>query len=102
MFARERKEALLIYMRQHKKASIQELSEEFHVTGATIRTDLRELEGQGLLIRTHGGAILNQSEVEKESQLHLRRGIYSEEKRRIGNLARQFVKIGRASCRERV
>ena len=94
MFARERKEALLIYMRQHKKASIQELSEEFHVTGATIRTDLRELEGQGLLIRTHGGAILNQREVEKESQLHLRRGIYSEEKRRIGNLARQFVNEG--------
>ena len=29
MFARERKESILIYMRQHKKASIKELIEEF-------------------------------------------------------------------------
>ena len=94
MFARERKEALLLYMRQHKKAGIQELSAEFGVTGATIRTDLREMEKQGILIRTHGGAILNQEEVEKESQLHLRRRIYSEQKRQIGSLARQFVREG--------
>ena len=94
MFARERKEALLIYMRQHKKASIRELSEEFHVTGATIRTDLKEMEQQELLIRTHGGAILNQQSVEKESQLKLRRGIFYDEKRRIGKLARQFVNEG--------
>lgn len=43
MFARERKEAVLIYLKQHKKANIQELVDEFQVTGATIRTDLREL-----------------------------------------------------------
>lgn len=49
MFARERKEAVLIYLKQHKKANIQELVDEFQVTGATIRTDLRELEKQGWL-----------------------------------------------------
>ncbi len=94
MFARERKEALLIYMRQHKKASIRELSAEFQVTGATIRTDLRELEAEGLLIRTHGGAILNQGSVEKENRLALRKGIYSEEKRQIAKKAREFVNDG--------
>lgn len=94
MFARERKEALLIYMRQHQKASIHELTKEFHVTGATIRTDLRELEAEGLLIRTHGGAILNQEIVEKESQLNLRKEIYFEEKRRIAKKAREFVEEG--------
>lgn len=94
MFARERKEALLIYMQQHKKASIRELSGEFSVTGATIRTDLRELEGEGLLIRTHGGAILNQDTVEKESKLALRHEVYAGEKRRIGKRARDLVEEG--------
>lgn len=94
MFARERKEELLIYMRQHKKASIHELANEFHVTGATIRTDLRELEAEGLLIRTHGGAILNQETVEKESLLALRKEIYYEEKRCIAKKAREFVNEG--------
>lgn len=94
MFARERKEALLIYMRQHKKASIRELSGEFKVTGATIRTDLREMEAEGLLIRTHGGAILNQGTVEKENRLALRKGIYYEEKRQIARKAREFVNEG--------
>lgn len=94
MFARERKEALLIYLRQHKKASIRELAGEFEVTGATIRADLRELEAEGLLIRTHGGAILNQSTVEKENRLALRKEIYYEEKRRIAKKAREFVNEG--------
>ena len=55
MFARERKEAVLIYLKQHKKANIQELVDEFQVTGATIRTDLRELEkaGKALVLRPH-------------------------------------------------
>ncbi|MCI5622766.1 DeoR/GlpR family DNA-binding transcription regulator [Anaerostipes sp.] len=94
MFARERKESILIYMRQHKKASIKELIEEFHVTGATIRTDLRELESEGLLIRTHGGAILNQETVERENLLALRKEIYYDEKRRIARKAMDFVEEG--------
>ncbi len=55
MFARERKEELLAYMRVHKRAGIHELSEEFHVTGATIRSDLSELEKEGHLIRHRWG-----------------------------------------------
>lgn len=94
MFARERKEALLIYLKQHKKANIQELIDEFHVTGATIRTDLRELEKAGLVIRTHGGAVLNQDKIEKESNLALRHEIYTGEKRRIGKKALDFVEEG--------
>jgi len=34
------------------------LAEEFGVSPSSIRTDLNELEGQGILKRTHGGAIL--------------------------------------------
>lgn len=94
MFARERKEALLIYLKQHKKATIQEFVDEFHVTGATIRTDLRELEKAGLVIRTHGGAVLNQDKIEKESNLAMRHEIYTVEKRKIGKKAIDFVEEG--------
>lgn len=94
MAARERKESILLYLKQHKKANIQELTEEFHVTGATIRADLRELEKSGLIIRTHGGAVLNHDKIEKESQLALRHEIYVGEKRRIGKKALDFVEEG--------
>ena len=72
MFARERKEEMLAYMRVHKRAGIHELSEEFHVTGATIRSDLSELEKEGHLIRTHGGALLKEEEVTKPTKKNLR------------------------------
>lgn len=94
MFARERKEAVLIYLKQHKKANIQELVDEFQVTGATIRTDLRELEKAGMVIRTHGGAVLNQDKIEKESNLVMRHEIYTAEKRKIGKRAVDFVEEG--------
>lgn len=34
---------------------------------ATLRTDLNQLEQEGLLTRTHGGAALNDSEENKNS-----------------------------------
>lgn len=37
--------------------TVRELTETFNVTDVTIRRDLRELEEQGLLLRTHGGAV---------------------------------------------
>ena len=39
--------------------SITELADKFRVSDITIRRDLDELETQGLLFRTHGGAIRN-------------------------------------------
>ncbi|MDN6691464.1 MAG: DeoR family transcriptional regulator, partial [Enterococcus sp.] len=33
---------------------VAELAEIFKVTGSTIRNDLRELENEGLVTRTHG------------------------------------------------
>src|SRR5687768_8825800 len=37
--------------------TVRELTELFDVTDVTIRRDLQELEEQGLLLRTHGGAV---------------------------------------------
>lgn len=59
MFAEERKVEIVEYVNHQKKATVGELCERFKVSGATIRNDLRELEHSRLLIRTHGGAMIN-------------------------------------------
>jgi DeoR family transcriptional regulator of aga operon len=43
---------------QHGEVSVKDLAEQLGVTPMTIRRDLDQLEGSGLLMRTHGGAVL--------------------------------------------
>jgi DeoR family fructose operon transcriptional repressor len=57
MFAEERKNKILELILREKKVTVAQLSALFSVTGATIRTDLRDMESTGLLTRAHGGAI---------------------------------------------
>ena len=58
MFAEERKLKILDLLNQNKKVTVSELVRLFNVSSATIRSDLRELNDRGRLIRTHGGAII--------------------------------------------
>ncbi|HZO91944.1 MAG TPA: DeoR/GlpR family DNA-binding transcription regulator [Chthonomonadaceae bacterium] len=57
LFAEERQRAILEQLRQKGKVTVEELTLAFRVSPPTIRTDLTRLEEQGLLRRTHGGAI---------------------------------------------
>lgn len=57
LFAEERKARILRLVREKRKVTVSELAKRFNVTGATVRTDLRELEQAGRLTRAHGGAI---------------------------------------------
>jgi DeoR family fructose operon transcriptional repressor len=58
MFAEERKLKIIDLLHQSKKVTVTELSHLFNVSSATIRSDLRELNDKGQIIRTHGGAII--------------------------------------------
>lgn len=53
----ERKKQILDMLKISDAVTVQELVDAFDVTGATVRTDLRELEAARQLIRTHGGAV---------------------------------------------
>lgn len=57
MFQIERKKEILSLLHKEGKIYVNDLVERFGVSGATIRTDLSELEQEGALTRTHGGAI---------------------------------------------
>ena len=56
----ERRRRILEYITEHQKAEIKQLSELLGETEITVRRDLIELEKAKQLIRTHGGAILNE------------------------------------------
>jgi DeoR family fructose operon transcriptional repressor len=58
MFAEERKLKIMDLLNQNKKVTVTELVRLFNVSSATIRSDLRELNDKGQIIRTHGGAII--------------------------------------------
>jgi DeoR family fructose operon transcriptional repressor len=57
LFAEERKEQILLLLKKNTKLLVPELCQIFGVSPATIRNDLRDLEHEKKLKRTHGGAI---------------------------------------------
>lgn len=66
---RERREQILETLRQSGEVSINHIIEQFRVSPATARRDLRFLERQGLAIRRHGGASTPESSLYEASFL---------------------------------
>ena len=93
MFAEERKQKILEYVRENKKATVQQLCDAYDVSSATIRNDLRELEGSGLLLRTHGGAILK-SKAKFELGTNEKKVLYKSEKLDIAEKALELIEDG--------
>lgn len=76
-----------------KSILVQEAAVVFGVTEETIRRDLKELEQQGLLARTYGGAVLA-DDTRTEAPLNIREGINTEGKDSIGKHAARLVSDG--------
>ena len=72
-----------------------DLSDRFGLSQATIRTDLDALAAQGLLARTHGGAIAS-DRTDLELSFEVRRRLYSSQKQRIGAVAATLIEDGEA------
>lgn len=53
----ERQQRLLDILREQKASDLESLASALSVSGSTIRRDLDALERQGLIERTHGGAV---------------------------------------------
>jgi DeoR family fructose operon transcriptional repressor len=95
LFVEERHAKLVDFLHQHKKATVHELEEVFNVSSATIRNDLRTLERQGLVTRTHGGAI-DRLKSRFEQSLKERRNQYVHEKSQVAHLALSLINDGDA------
>jgi len=61
MFASERRKKICQMLMDYKSVDVSRLSKLFNISTVTIRKDLELLESEGILTRTHGGAVLNDS-----------------------------------------
>ena len=93
MFGIERRNHLLSLLQEKKSITVQEAAVKFQVTEETIRRDLKAMEAQGLLIRTHGGAILA-DDINTEPPLEIRESTNIKGKDIIGRQAASLVQDG--------
>lgn len=91
----ERKELILRWLERVEFLTVAELADKLRVSSATIRRDLAELAKEGLLVRTHGGA-MSRSRFALEPPYQAKEVTYMEEKRRIGRQASALVQDGEA------
>lgn len=93
MLPAERKLKVLEFVKKYNTATIGKLAQEFNVHEATIRRDLAELEQEGALKRTHGGAIAEQW-TNSEPSFNERSTRNLDQKMRIGRMAASLVNDG--------
>ena len=85
---------LLRLLRAKGQMTVNELAGYFDVSGDTIRRDLDLLASQGLLERTHGGAVAFENLVHRDSTFNQRMGHRVSAKKRIARAAAQLIKDG--------
>jgi DeoR/GlpR family transcriptional regulator of sugar metabolism len=95
VYLEERRQAIRELIQAEGRATVTDLSQRFGVSEVTIRVDLQALADQGLLIRTHGGAIPVGYGLQ-ELSLVKRRQQQVAEKARIAQAAAQLVSDGEA------
>lgn len=91
----ERRHDILDSVLRTGRVSVADLSQAFGVSEVTIRTDLQMLAEQGLLVRTHGGAI-SANRLSPELSLALRRQQQTLAKDHIGEAGASLIEDGDA------
>lgn len=96
LFVEERKEQILRLLEERSKITVKELCGRFGVSPITVRNDLKELEAEGRLRRTHGGAlpVMAEGQAAFEPLSREKETEHIEEKRRIAECAARFVEDG--------
>jgi DeoR family transcriptional regulator, aga operon transcriptional repressor len=92
MLKADRMAAILEHIAQAGSVDVTRISADLSVSAATLRRDLKALQEQGLLVRTHGGAVA--SGVGFELPLRHRAARRQPQKRAIGRLAASLVPEG--------
>lgn len=90
MLATERRRKIMELIQSEGSILVSEMSKRFHVTEETIRRDLDKLESEGKVIRTHGGAIINDTSP-AEIPVEYREIKRLEQKKAIAKEAVKFV-----------
>ena len=87
-----RKADLAAYVAEQGQVTVANLAERFDVSPDTIRRDLDALDADGVLIRTHGGAISPQAVPRPDTGVDVRLRLQTAAKDQIGALAAGLVR----------
>ncbi len=91
----QRAKEILRLLLSHGKTSVEELTDLFATSPASVRRDLVRLEERGLVHRTHGGAMLAGQAVYEpfrfDASFHIREERFTQEKQRIALAAAELV-----------
>ncbi len=87
----ERHQKILKLLAGKENLSVNELSQQLNVTGATIRTDLNILAKAGKVERVHGGAYIKEGRVKQEYTFQVRKHLNYIQKEKIGKAASNLV-----------
>lgn len=93
MLAITRKSKIKDIIMEKKSVVVSELATCFSVTEETIRRDLKTLEDEGFLIRTYGGAFI-QDGVQNEVDLSIRETAYTDSKQLIAAKCGEIIRNG--------
>lgn len=94
MLNEERRRAILDILNREGRLLVSELSRRFKTSQVTIRKDLDVLHGQGLVHRSHGGALPARDGALVDPSLHEKGKLHRKEKLRIAEAAAAMVKEG--------
>lgn len=91
-FAEERQEKILEILMKENRIEVPSLAELLNVTDATIRRDLKYLESQEKLYRTHGGAMYREEQIFwQTTMIESRKDEHPEEKKKIARYVASFI-----------
>lgn len=98
IFREERLRMIMGNIYDQEKVVVHDLARQFGRSSSSIRLDLAELESRGLIVRTHGGALLADGAADDliltKKFLQLRTESNREEKQRIGEAAVELIHDG--------
>lgn len=89
-----RKAELTAYVTEQGQVTVARLAERFNVSPDTIRRDLDQLDSEGVLIRTHGGAVSLSASPRPDTGLDVRTRMQATAKDAIGALAASLIPEG--------
>ncbi|WP_027339584.1 DeoR/GlpR family DNA-binding transcription regulator [Halonatronum saccharophilum] len=94
MFAEERRRKIVELLNEEDSKGVNELCNYFEVSPSTIRRDLQVLEKEGLVKRTHGGAVPLEDGMRFEPSFIEKEKEFPQEKKAIGRKAAELVNNG--------
>jgi DeoR family transcriptional regulator of aga operon len=94
MLNEERRRSIRDVLHRDGRVLVTDLAKRFRTSQITIRKDLEVLHKQGLIQRTHGGALPVQTGMVLDPALHEKEKLHRDEKMRIAAAAAKMVKEG--------